>query len=285
MPVLDYGPLLSPEDLYRAQLAVRAVMAWPDPADDQFRRGYVATVFSIHLAEIKAELESLPDPIAAKGWPATIRAVHQHERVRAAYDEVHAQFEEAGGHAVASRAPGIGAFNLDFSRRVFDWFAAGLVLSLVQRMAAHHSDLPGGASVNKAIFILEKGIIPLIPRNSHDLRRAWSTYKPVAHFCAVLFDWFCIAMQGGGKPEKIASVLDEQLNENIIMFLCEAEAYLEFGLSYKPQRAKAQSLLNPDEIWNLPQDRPWPKSQTKPGPLVGPLLDAALEYRAPRTAG
>ena len=38
MPVLDYGHLLAPGGLYRAQIAVRTVMAWPDQEDEQARR-------------------------------------------------------------------------------------------------------------------------------------------------------------------------------------------------------------------------------------------------------
>ena len=161
------------------------------------------------------------------------------------------------------------------------WFAAGLILALVRRMAKHHGDLAGGASVNKAVFILERVKLPMVPRNSHDLRRAWKTYKPVAHFCAALFDWFLVALNTGGTPEETAAILEEQLNEEFLMFLTEAESYMEFGLSYRPPRAKAQTLLDPENTWILPEHRPWPMSPMVPAPFDDILMGVAREYRAP----
>lgn len=281
MPVLDYGHLLAPIGQYRAQLAVRAVMAWPDPADEPARREYVATLMSMHLADLKTKRNTLPDPLAAEGWEETILAVEQHEAWMAVQSEFGAWFNEAGGHASVSMAPGFRAFQKDFGGRVGGWFAAGLILALVRRMAAHHADLPGGASVRKAVFILEQVNLPNVPRNRNDLRRAWETYKPVAHFCAALFDWFMIAYEHNETPEQVAAAMDHELNDNFLMFLSEAEAYLEFGLDHRLPRAKAQTLLDPIKTWVLPAYRPWPYSPCGPAPLSGPLLQAALQYRAP----
>lgn len=281
MPVLDYGHLLAPGGVYRAQIAVLAVMAWPDPEDEQARREYVATVMSMHLADLKAKRNALPDPLAAEGWEETILAIEQHEAWMASHDEVEEWFDEAGGHATVSMAPGFRFFETDMKKRIGVWFAAGLILALVRRMAAHHADLPGGASVNKAVFILERVKLPNVPRNNHDLRKAWTTYKPVAHFCAVLFDWFIIAMLHNDTPEEVGHAMEDELNESFTMFLSQAEAYLEFGLSYAPPRTKGQTLLAPKETWILPQYRPWPEAMSTPQPLTGDLLAAALEYKAP----
>lgn len=279
MPVLDYGPILAPGGLYRAQIAVRAVMAWP--GDAEARRQYVATLMSMHIADLERKGAALPDPLAGKDWEETIAAVEVHEDWMAAVDQVGEWFAEAGGHSSVALAPGFHAFNRDMDSRVGAWFAAGLILALVRRMATHHADLPGGASVNKAVFILERVHLPLVPRNSHDLRQAWKTYKPVAHFCAVLFDWFMIALENGGTPEEIAAVIEEELNDNFLMFLSEAEAYLDFGLSHRPPRAKAQTLLDPKETWTLPEHRPWPPSPRVPAPFNDLLMRTALQYRAP----
>ncbi len=279
MPVLDYGSILAPGGMYRAQLAVRAVMAWPD--DAEARRQYLATVMSMHLAELQQRGGDLPDPLAGNGWEETIAAIEEQEDWLAAVDQVGRWFAEAGGHAVVAHAPGFMAFQKDMGSRVGHWFAAGLILALIRRMAAHHADLPGGASVNKAVFILERANLPLVPRNSHDLRRAWKTYKPVAHFCAALFDWFMIALENGGTPEEIAAIIEEELNDNFLMFLAEAEAYMEFGLGYRAPRAKAQALLDCEETWVLPEHRPWPRSPMVPRPFDETLMRVAREYRAP----
>lgn len=279
MPILDYGPILAPGGLYRAQIAVRAAMAWP--SDTEARRQYVATLMSMHIAELEQKGADLPDPLVGKDWEETITAIHEHEDWMSAVDQVGVWFAEAGGHSSVAMAPGFQAFQKDMDSRVGQWFAAGLILALIRRMATHHADLPGGASVNKAVFILERIHLPMVPRNSHDLRKAWKTYKPVAHFCAALFDWFLIALENGGTPEEIAAVLEEELNDNFLMFLAEAEAYLNFGLSYRPPRAKAQTLLDAEETWTLPEHRPWPPSPMKPAPFDDLLMRTAKEYRAP----
>ncbi len=279
MPILDYGPILAPGGMYRAQLAVRAVMAWPD--DIEARRQYLATVISMHLAELQQKSTDLPDPLTEKNWEETIAAIEEREDWLATVDQVGEWFAEAGGHASVAHAPGFQSFQKDMSSRLGHWFAAGLILALIRRMAKHHGDLPGGASVNKAVFILERVNLPMVPRNSHDLRKAWRTYKPVAHFCAALFDWFMIALNTGGTPEEIAAVLEEQLNDEFLMFLSEAEAYMEFGLSYRPPRAKAQTLLDPEDTWILPEHRPWMKSPMVPLPFDDLLMGVAKEYRAP----
>jgi len=147
-------------------------------------------------------------------------------------------------------------------------------------MAAHHSDLPGGASVKKAIYILENSNLPNVTSNRTNLYNAWKRYKPVAHFCAALFDWFMIAYEHNETPEQVSAALESELNENFPMFLAEAEAYLKFGLEHRLPRAKAQTLLDPAETWVLPEYRPWPPSRYEPTPLSGPLLEAALGYRA-----
>ena len=165
--------------------------------------------------------------------------------------------------------------------RVGKWFAAGLILALVRRMAKHHADLPGGASVNKAVFILERIELPYVPRNSHDLRKAWKTYKPVAHFCAALFDLFLAAVMDSGNSEEISARIEKRLNEEFLQFLSEAEGYMEFGLSYRPARTMAQTLLDPEETWTLPEHRPWPQSPMEPKPFDDLLMRTVREYRAP----
>ena len=103
MPILDYGHLLAPGGLYRAQIAVRTVMAWPDISDAQSRREYGATLMSVHLADLKAKRDALPDPAAAEGWEEAILAIEQHEARMALQEEFEAWFDEAGGHATVAK--------------------------------------------------------------------------------------------------------------------------------------------------------------------------------------
>lgn len=281
MPVPDYGNLLAPMGMYRAQIAVRSVMAWPDPADEAARQEYVSTLMSRHLADLKAKRHTLPDPRAAQGWEETILAVESHEALTHAQELFEAWFDAVGGHASVSMARGFRAFQSDFQARVGEWFAAGLILALIRRMAAHHGDLRGGASVNKAVFILENAKQLYVTSKRTELYNAWKMYKGVAHFGAALYDWFIIACEHNETPEEVAAAFQGELDGNFPMFLSEAEAYLKFGLTHRLPHAKAQKLLDPAETWVLPQQRLWPSSPYQPAPLSGPQLQAALEYRAP----
>ena len=94
MPILDYGMLLGPGALYRAQLMVRTVMAWP--ADEARRRQYMATVMSMHLAELEEAGANLPDPASGESWEDTIEAIEHAE-------DWHASVEQLGGVIPAQR--------------------------------------------------------------------------------------------------------------------------------------------------------------------------------------
>lgn len=281
MPVLDYGDLLAPNGQLRAQIAVRVVMAWPDPSDEASRHEYISTVTSMYLADLKAKAGSSASLPVAEAPEGTVGADHRHVEIKAVQEQMEKWFDEAGGHGSVSMAPGFSAFQNDFKKRLRSWLGAGAILGMVRRMATHHTDLPGGASVKKAIFILERTKYPLVPQNERDLRRAWVEYRSVAHFCAVLLDWITAVARLTNTPEELSAAVQDLMNEHFLLFLSEAEAYVEFGLAHKPQRTRSQTLLDPAETWVLPQDRPWPKSCNEPAPLNELLLKAAREYRAP----
>ena len=65
------------------------------------------------------------------------------------------------------------------------------------------------------------------------------------------------------------------------MFFSEAEAYLDFGLSFRPLSIKGATLLDPDEVWHMPEGFYWPVSEGEPEPLTDFLLNVAKTYRAP----
>ncbi len=65
------------------------------------------------------------------------------------------------------------------------------------------------------------------------------------------------------------------------MFFSEAEAYLDFGLSFRPLSIKGATLLDPDEVWHMPEEIYWPDSERRPAPLTDFLLKIAKTYRAP----
>jgi hypothetical protein len=279
MPVLELGDISAPGGSYRAQIAVRSVMAWPK--DEVARKQYLATIMARHLGELQRSAQELPDPARAEDWFETVAAIDKWEAWQHAEATVSRWFDEGGGFTAVADAPRLTDYQDQMTGQASAWFAAGLILALIRRMATHHTDLPGGASVNKAVFILERVHAPMVPRNSHDLRRAWATYKPVAHFCAALFDFFMDATEVGDAASAISAEIERKLREEFPAFLALADAYQQFGVAYAPPRAKGQPILGPTEAWLLPDEKQWPPTPYVPAPFDTRLLDAARAYRAP----
>ena len=94
MPVLDYGDILETGDMYRAQIAVRAVMGWLNDAES--RRQFLATLMSMNLAELERAGVDLPDPLTSEGWEDTIAAIEEHEDWLFTIQKVSEWFAEAG---------------------------------------------------------------------------------------------------------------------------------------------------------------------------------------------
>jgi hypothetical protein len=284
MPLLELGDLSAPGGCYRAQIAVLSVMAWPKIAEA--RRHYLAAVMAHILGEMEKAAKDLPDPAQAENWFDTIAAVEELESWHHAEMTVGCWFREAGGFAAVAGAPSLAEYERQMMERIPAWFAAGLTLALVRRMATHHPDLPGGASVNKALFILEHAHFPVVPRNKLYLRQAWTTYRPVAHFCAALFDLFIECMESsGGAPDRVAAEMRRRYDDEFPGFLATADAYQEFGLGYAPLRAKGQPILDKSEAWLLPAKKQWEPTPYVPAPFDARLLEIAQTYRAPVPIG
>lgn len=278
MPVLDLPDLNQPHGMYLAQIAVRAVMAWP--TDAATRRRYVAIVMAHHLGELEAAADGLPDPAQAADWFETIAAIREHEEWQQTWDFLESWFNGGGRFAAVAVAPGIQEYQALMNSRMGDQLAAGLILALVRRMA-RHPELRGGPSVKKAIFLLEHVPAPGgVPRNSNDLWQAWSDYKPVSHFCAALFDCIHETMDETGSPEAFAVRMQQRLEYGFDSFLAEAEAYQSFGLSFRPW-GKSLPLLDPVQTWILPAERQWQPTPMVAAPLNDYLLSVLRNYRAP----
>lgn len=280
MPVIDYGPLREPLDLTYARTVVQAVMNWP--RDAKTRQQFIATHISRMLADLETEWADILDLKNCDDREVVIAVNRKHDAMLADFAKLGQWFVDAGGHGAVAHAPGLAAFQNEMDHRFKDQIATGQILLLIRQMAKHHPDLPGGASVNKAVFILEQIDLPFGPNNRRDLRRAWAAYKPVAHFCAPLFERLMVATHRAETEQDIAVIMDKELEYDFLMFLADAEAYMEFGLNCRLQRAKAQPLLDPDKTWTLPEHRPWPESVRGLAPLGDTELRAASEYRAPR---
>ncbi|WP_338690434.1 hypothetical protein V5279_28995 [Bradyrhizobium sp. 26S5] len=248
-----------------------SVMAWP--SDEVARNQFTASVMSENLARLQSLEEPLPD--AATNWIETIEFVEDHEECFSTSGFVENWFLEVGGFRSVARAGGLENLEAIIAGCEKGWLSTGLILALVRRMDEHHPDLVGGASVSKALHIVETVEVPLTIRNKRDLQKAWKAYKPVAHFCAALFDRVIrsAADPGADAPD------DDPLND-MMSFLGEADAYLNFGTSFIPARTES-TLLDPGEVWDIPHDAIIIPTALVPAPLSGELLAAAQSYKAP----
>jgi hypothetical protein len=239
------------------------------------RNQFVASVMAANLDELQLAEEALPDSAAATGWVETIDAVEDREEWANTSGFVERWFHGVGGFRSVARAPGLEKLEAVVAGRETGWLSAGLILALIRRMAEHHPKLPGGASVKKAVHIIETVKIPMVIRNSRDLRKAWAKYKPVAHFCAALFDRVVRLAVSSKDDASSDGPLDD-----VMSFLGEAEAYLNFGTSYAALRSE-ETLLDPTEVWFIPEDAAIVSTALVSAPLSGELLAAAQSYRAP----
>ncbi|MVT71070.1 hypothetical protein GPL21_39190 [Bradyrhizobium pachyrhizi] len=274
MPVLECGDHLTDLGRYQTTIELISIMAWP--SDEALRKQFTASVMSKNLGQLQLLEGNLPDPRSATNWVETIEAVHDHEEWMHAAGLIENWFLDAGGYSSVAEAEGLKNLEKVIASREKEWLSAGLILALVRRMAEHHSD-DIGASLNRAFHIIETVEIPLTIRNKRDLQKAWKAYRPVAHFCAALFDRI---IKLAAKSSDIGPD-DDPLND-MMSFLGEAEAYLNFGTSYEMPLAKnRETLLDPNNVWEIPDDAALISTALISEPLSGELLSAARSYRAP----
>lgn len=280
MPVLEIHDISSREALYRATQHVFAVMWFPQ--DPEERRRFQAAFAVKHLSMAEAHLTRVtgrrqipPDvmPVALQSEEA--RDWHYSSLVLRSF------FDEIGGFSALIDAQTFADYGKELKRRLQGWFSAGMILALVRRMAAHHPVLPGGPSVNKAVYMLETCKYPLTHHNSNALRKSWAHYQSVAHLCAAFYDFFLDLCDSDIPLEDMNNEVPERFTQEFGFFLGHAEAYLDFGLNFQSAGTKGATLLDPDEAWRLPDERCWPESDRVPAPLTDFLLRTAQSYRAP----
>lgn len=281
MPIVELGNLSDAVACYRSQMTVKAIMSWP--SDENARNSFLCTIWTYHLGESKKLIEDTPDP-ATISDPLEARIVAADRGTyQAIREEYKRWFEEDGGHFAIANAKSFFDYIEELCKINRDILAAGLALVLIRQMSVHHADLPGGASVNKAMYLLEKMPKELpLPHNMRDLRRAWSNYKPVLHFCAAFFECYMRAdMKRHGDQKEIQCDFDELMTYRFPEFLSLVDTYQRFGTSFIPARAKGEALIDPETAWLLPEQKQWPIIDHPASPLGGWMLEAAKNYRAP----
>jgi hypothetical protein len=190
--------------------------------------------------------------------------------------QVKTWFKQAGGFKTASHSDPYEKQQIVVLRQLPHLLAVGSALHLVWAMEAHHREqLAGGASLSKAIAIIQE--FPVWPRSmlARSLWTAWSRYKSAAHLCAAFTLVFHEAFQGpvGEVDERLKTAYDQNLHITLSL----AAAYERFASSFKPH-GNESPLLDPEEIWRLHGIQP--DETFVPPPLPPEMLALAEAHQA-----
>ena len=161
-------------------------------------------------------------------------------------DELGEVFSETGGIGTLFNSSGYKAVMNDYHENCYRGALAGNILIYIKRMA--DSGLASGASVNKAIFLIEETLGRKMRRELENksksignrfIRAAWSDFKLVSPLWATYGYWV-----GWKKPSKCSPFLPE----GFVGFISLANNFREFGISHIP-RAQNVPTLPPDGTW------------------------------------
>ena len=150
-------------------------------------------------------------------------------------------FEESGGVLTLRNSPTADDLERKFHLGACKGFQSGFILFAIWKLTGEN--IRGGASVNKAIHILEStdpkfeefGTIigAKIPFNEKSIRQGWAEYKSVAHLWAAYMYWV-----GCDQPEKSHPISKSHLSR----LLSIAEAFRNFGENHFPHGQKEPTL-------------------------------------------
>ena len=291
MPEIVLGDLSKASEVRQAYAKILATMAWP--ADEPARRKFLVAI----AGDLVGQWENLFDEVATlMAAPIELTEedlssssteewsyVESNETVQEAWETDSALFNEQGGLIELADAPGISHQFDDLQRRTKHMLTAGFLLFLIRNMTAH-DDLKGGASINKAAWIVEKLKPPGAHRNVRDILKCWSQFKPVAHWCAALFEYFNESVDAHRSGKTDFPDVEERILDDIGRFLGIAEVYEDFAATHVPLHTVGATLCDRRLQWRVPRPRTWPKVDWPPQRLSPPVLTIAREYNAPRRA-
>jgi hypothetical protein len=195
-----------------------------------------------------------------------------------AVSQVEDWFLGAGGFKTASESDPYTKQQNAMLQQIPKMLTVGMALDLVWAMDAHHRALLGGASINKALAILQDPISSA-PMSERSLRGTWSRYKPVAHFCSAFAVAFQLARDG--ERDEIDERMKSAYHEKLDVTLSLVAAYQRFAMGFTPH-GQSRPLLDPQEIWLLRGIEA--QESFVPPPLPPEALAVAEAYEAPRNA-
>jgi hypothetical protein len=274
---------------------------WPD--DEERRRTYIAEIFPRAIAALEeisakeiaantlADLQAMTaEQLDAEGL--NIEAIDvamemaaggegeratlwkdQFDKARSEmFGAIMADFYELGG-GFGALLPTLRGFGPGMPEvRIAEVRTAAAMLDIVRTITEQHAEVNGPGSVNKAVYIFEKtGANHGILSGRTATLSAWRKYKNASHLgCALIY---C--------AHRFPIDDDSNSITHIAVLLAVARDYQRFATGYSPGWQRRGPLLDPAEIWAVPDDLllPAPPAQA---PLPEDMLNALREYQAPQ---
>lgn len=263
MPELNFPEKDSPDSAKHVELM--AVMAYPNDKNmrNQFKANY-ASKYKNEPALIEDNSELSPEI-----W-REIKTKTQ-DMIFKDLDRV---FISSGGEPSLYNSPGYEKTINECIDNQNKGLIAGRILHWIMAISNSKEKVSGGASVNKAIFLIEY----YLKFKNSSIRRSWREFKPVSHFWATFEFW-----KSQGEPEEWSPYL------NTDIFLVHTEGFREFGTRYF-SIGQSKPILSPEDIW-LPPKHLQPDENgrmeiknnfAKYIHLSSEILEVLKEYRAPQ---
>jgi hypothetical protein len=285
MPEMDLGDIRSLDLTAECKMSgalgdaasrMMSYVTWP--RDESRRKQYLASMGAVALGDFENKLPEAFGEIGVayarnSDWSALQREVMEQLAER--------HFRPHGGFRVVANSPAIEALNCEIATKSKQTLAVGQLLYVIRCMAEYHSEIKGGASLSKAVEVMEacidaKGAL----RNRSGLMAAWSEFKCVAHVCAALTETHAKAHKHGGAFAKAISE-GGAFFAGLGWTLAVAHDYQQFMTGFIPH-GQPKPLVSIEEALTLPAGVVLRTVKGSTGALPPKAIEAMQSYKAPK---
>jgi hypothetical protein len=259
-------------------LSLFSLMAYPSSEDSQHK--FMAN----RVAKIKKEWPELTEKHIAQGekpkdWPQEKWEELVMKHMGQFHDELDRMFSDNDGIGSLLDSPAYAEGKAGFDFNCYKGKLAGNVLVWIRRMA--DSNLPSGASVNKAVFMVEETIVKGWrkdlkakdwPFHQSFIRQdAWLEFKSVSPLWAAYEYWLA-----WDNPRNCSPFTQE----GFVGFVSLALNFKEFGITHFP-RGRKDSTLILEETWPRSEGLKLTDLTLKSFPLSTKERKTLDNYKAP----
>lgn len=279
MRQLDLGPFFGEWDLSiftrepwdwvgEAGLRLATYIAWPE--DDKKRMDFLAAKSASTYNETVDWFKNHPIfPLIGKNPdPELSGRAEQLERAK--------YIDPAGGYEAIANADSISTLEKDLAKNFSHALEPGRQLYLCAIMHNQGLQREGGASLDKAIFLLQKNAA--LPASSErTLKDRWANYRSVSHLAAAIIYSTQNLYIGDDKDERIS--LTDCFCGALGSTLAVANYFANFGLTFIPH-ARSEALLDKEQLWLVPDNLTLPDLDIVLPKLSAEELKSFKDYRA-----